>query len=70
MATKKDFEELAKQLALTRQEIEAGRTGGPEVVDALAGWLRCVNAVGRALRTTSARFDFERFRAACQEGEK
>ena len=66
MATKKDFDELAEQLALVRRELEAGRTGGPEVADALAGWLRCVNAVGRALRVTSARFDFERFRDACQ----
>ncbi len=61
MATKKDFEEAAAQLAIARREIEAGRTGGPAIDEAYIGWLRCVNAIGRAFRTTSARFDFERF---------
>jgi hypothetical protein len=62
--TRKDFIELANQLALVKDRIEAdwdtAEWNNPRDV-----WRECVQAVMLACRTTSANFNTARFLEAC-----
>lgn len=67
--TKKDFVELAEQLAIVRRKYETKSCvnhgenwAGKDI------WERCVDAVVLACRTTSANFDAQKFRQACNAG--
>ena len=67
--TKKDFDELAEQLAIVKREIDVDHAGfNPSEHDMLvatAAWQRCVYAVTLACKATSATFDRGRFIKAC-----
>jgi hypothetical protein len=64
--TKKDFNELAQQLAIVRREMMA-HTEDSEAARTIADatWNRCVYAVMLACKSTSANFDRGRFLTAC-----
>ena len=64
--TKKDFVELAAQLALVKSEMLVNTTdnAGARTI-AEATWSRCVYAVVLACRATSANFDRGKFLHAC-----
>jgi hypothetical protein len=62
--TKKDFIELAEQLAIVKREYDAKRHDfhGTAAEDM---WKECVYAVMLACKTTSANFDRGKFLNAC-----
>ncbi len=59
--TKKDFNELAAQLAIVKAEIQNGLR--PDIQE--TAWRKCVMAVMLACKATSANFDRNRFLTAC-----
>lgn len=69
--TKKDFNELAAQLLIARNEMLSNTKDSPGArVIAQATWIRCVYAVILACRATSANFDRAKFMSACGISEE
>ena len=64
--TKKDFIELAEQLAIVRREMLVNTEHSPGArTIAEATWARCAYGVMLACRSTSANFDRSKFLTAC-----
>jgi len=65
--TQKDFNELAEQLAIVRRDIINQMPDKDKQQTAKFTWMHCVDAVMRACRTTSANFNIQNFRDACNK---